>query len=198
MEFTDAERAVVLAELEKNTAGGKAITSGSLHELISGKLKMPVGEFKPKLSKAVNSDEIIGYEGVRKVGYRRKGSGPAKVPIAAPVQPVIKEKEETLNVGKATRIRFEAGCWSLEKLIVVGESARTKEENIGEERWVTCNAHYGSLLQALEALLTRHSYLLGVHQSVEIKTSDEIKELIKVIREGIETVKQAVLNREAT
>lgn len=194
MEFTDQQRKAIEAGLEKHTTNGKAITSGALYALLikADKLFVGMGQtaFQPKLSKAVRGGEITGYEGQRKRGYFRTGMAPIKTVV----KPAESAPDATIQVHKAVRLKYNDGNWTIEKMMVIGENpspVKAREENVGETRWVSVG-HYGTLTSVLEGLLTRHAYLLGVQSVTPVETTEQVKELLRTIRDGVAMVKRAV------
>lgn len=195
MEFTDGQRKLIRETLEKLTIGGKGVTSIILYEKIGSFLKMEQKEFQPKLSRAINSDEIPGYIGRKRAGYFRSDEPKVQKPEVQQVSKPALEEPEDIQISNGVRIRYSEGNWSIEKKIIVGEAfspIKAKEENVGQERWVPVPAYYGSLSQAAEGLLTRHINLLGVPVMTHLDNAKELQELLRVVREGIASVKSAI------
>lgn len=172
MEFTIEQRKLIQETMEKYTSGGKGVTSIVLYKKIGSFLNMEQKEFQPKLSRAINTDEISGYVGRKRAGYFRASQFPKKEKETESKvneeveqsEPTSRQKEE-INITTELRLRCDALNWTIEKKMVVGENLdapiKAKEENLGQERWQVIG-HYGTVSDCAMGLLNRHSHLLGV------------------------------------
>lgn len=93
-----------------------------------------------------------------------------------------------IEISATIRFRYDAGNYILEKKSIVGESQKTKAENIGAIRWDAVG-YYGDLETAAKSLLKRHFQL--IKDEAGMPALRDLKDLTDAVAYGGELIAKA-------